>query len=292
VSTVIDTTPDGIVVGNRSTTLGGAIVIGADSSMTLPGRGTGSVLVGQSCESLGSYSVNVGYNTQAGENSVALGRNASTSSVGSVAIGYNSLSTGTQAISLGSGSEAQAQQCIAIGKNSKANQNDAISIGGDSQAIANQSLSIGFESRANFNNAVSIGYGVQATVANQFLVGNVNNNVIFGQCFYPFEINPTTFAGTTANLGSTLYGINLLQPAAGQTIVLPAITTGMIGVTITFRKLSGIGSNTDITCFTGNQYYPYNSGTLTAAGVPTLFIGGSESVGRACCIGATTWAVI
>jgi len=154
-------------------------------------------------------------------------------------------------------------------------------------------ISIGYNSRANFADAISIGDGVQATAASQVSIGNPSNNILFSQVFYPYEVNPTIY--TTVNptiAGAPAYGINILFFAGVQDIILPTITTGMNGIILIFRKTAGIGSNTNITCSTGNQYYPYNSGTVTAAGTYTLFIGGSESVGRVCCLGGITWAVI
>jgi hypothetical protein len=297
VDTVADTTPDGIVIGNDSTTLGGAIVCGAMCSMTTSGRGTGSVLFGQLCESFGSYSLNLGYNAISVQNGIAIGRGARAGNTvpgntESIAIGRDSVS-GTQAVAIGPSTSALFQDAIAIGKSATSNNAGGVAIGAYSQANGDQAISIGYNSTANFSNAVSIGNGVQAGTTNEFRIGNPSNNILFSQVFYPYEVNPTVYTATPVTIaGAPAYGINILSYAGVQNIILPTITTGMNGITLIFRKVSGIGSNTNITCSTGNQYYPYNSGTVTAAGVNTLFIGGSESVGRVCCLGGITWAVI
>jgi hypothetical protein len=297
VNTVADTTPDGIVIGNDSTTLGGAIVCGAMCSMTTSGRGTGSVLFGQLCESFGSYSLNLGYNAISVQNGIAIGRgaragNSNPANTESIAIGRDSVS-GTQAVAIGPSTSANFQDAVAIGKSATSNNAGGIAIGAYSQANGDQGISIGYDSRANFADAISIGDGVQATAASQVSIGNPSNNILFSQVFYPYEVNPTVYTATPATIaGAPAYGINVLSYAGVQYLILPTITTGMNGITLIFRKVSGIGSNTYITCSTGDQYYPYNSGTATAAGVNTLFIGGSESVGRVCCLGGITWAVI
>jgi hypothetical protein len=265
--------------------------------MTTSGRGTGSVLFGQLCESFGSYSLNLGYNAISVQNGIAIGRGARAgntvpASTESIAIGRESVS-GTQAVAIGPSTSANFQDAIAIGKSATSNNAGGVAIGAYSQANGDQAISIGYNSTANFSNAVSIGNGVQAGTTNEFRIGNASNNILFSQVFYPFEVNPTVY--TTVNptiAGAPAYGINLLSYAGVQDIILPTITTGMNGIILIFRKTAGIGSNTNITCSTGNQYYPYNSGTATAAGSYTLFIGGSESVGRVCCLGGITWAVI
>ncbi len=262
-STVLDTTPDGIVIGNRSTTLGGAIVIGADSSMTTTGRGTGAVLVGQSCESLGSYSVNVGYNTQAGENSVALGRNSSANSIGSVAIGYNSV----------------------------ANINQGTSVGHAAQS-AGTATAIGYNAQANFQSSLAIGTGVQTTAINQIALGGTSNFCLFNGLYYPVETSGTIITATGNLPAAPYYAIYKLGSAGAIDITLPVITTGMVGIQIMFRKTTTpLASVVRITCSAGNTYLPFNSITPTAAGTFTNLIGAGAVVGRVCVVDSGQWAV-
>jgi len=262
-STVLDTTPDGIVIGNRSTTLGGAIVIGADSSMTTGGRGTGAVLIGQSCESLGSYSVNVGYNTQAGENSVALGRNASANSVGSVSLGYNSSANANQGTSVGHGAQS-----------------------------AQSSTAIGYNSRANFVSSLAIGALVETTENNQIALGGTSNFCLFNGLYYPFETAATIITATGNLPAAPYYAIYKLGSTGAIDITLPLITTGMGGIQIMFRKTTTpLTAVVRITCSTGNTYLPLDSITSTAAGTFTTLLGSGVVVGRVSVIDSGQWAV-
>jgi hypothetical protein len=263
VSTIADTTSDGIVMGNRSTTLGGAIVIGADSSMTTGGRGTGAVLVGQSCESLGSYSVNVGYNTQAGENSVALGRNASAASIGSISLGYNSSANANQGTSVGHGAQS-----------------------------AQSSTAIGYNSRANFVSSLAIGALVETTENNQIALGGTSNFCLFNGLYYPFETSFTTITATGNLPAAPYYGTYKLGSTGAIDITLPTITTGMAGITLCFRKITTpLTALVRITCSAGNTFLPLDSITSTAAGTFGNFILSGQVVGRLTVISSGQWAV-
>lgn len=295
-TTLIDGTPNGIVIGNGSTTYGSCITIGNASFTTNATRGTGSVIVGNLCEALGNYSINVGHNAISVQNGVAIGRQARAGSnvahTEGIAIGKESLS-GTQAVSIGANNQANAQDAVSIGKTAYANGQGAVSIGGYAQSNGVKSIAVGYNSQANFDNAISIGDSVQATAVNEFRLGNTSNKILLKQIYYPFEISPTNITGTGGLPASPYYGTYRLASAGAITITLPVIVTGMEGIVLRFRKTTTpLASGISVTCSAGNTYFPFNSITATAAGVTTAFIGGGQTQMSACVISATQWAVI
>ena len=297
-TTLIDATPNGIVIGNASYSYGSSVVVGNGSTMTVAGRGTGAVLVGNICQSLGEYSVNVGHNAIGVQNSVCIGResragNSVVTNGGSVAIGKSSVS-GNQAVAIGVDSNANFQDAVAIGKLATATQAGSVAVGADSQANGTQAVAIGNATTANFANAVSIGNTVVATAANQFNLGNASNNILVSQTYYPWEISPTTITASSTLAASPLYGWYLIATTAAgtYTITIPVITPQMIGLVLNFRKINAtaFGSTCSIISSAGNSYFPLNS--VTATTTSTAFIGGTATTGRILIINATQFGVL
>lgn len=295
-TTTVDATPNGIVIGNGSTSLGSCITIGGGSFSTTPVRGTGSIIIGNICEALGNYSVNIGHNAISVQNGVCIGRQARAGSnvahTEGIAIGREALS-GTQAVSIGANNQANAQDAISIGKTALANGQGAISVGAYAQSNGIKSIACGYNATANFDNAVSIGDTVQCSTTNEFRIGNASHKMLFKQLFYPFEVSPTNVTATGLLPGGTpYYGIYRLASAGAVTITLPTIVAGMEGMIITFRKsTTPLASGISVTCSVGNTYLPFNSVTVTAAGVVTALIGGGQSLARVMVISPTQWAV-
>jgi len=261
--------------------------------------------IGNSASSTGGNSLAIGVNTISSLNAVALGSGSQANNQQSIAVGHLALVNGQQSVGVGEGvlasslqgvalgaeAESTNTQVISIGYQAKGNQINAIAIGALSQANGQEGIALGFQATANFSNSVSIGKGVACTANNDFRLGNATNKILVKQIYFPFDVSPTNISATGGLPASPYYGIYRISSGMSIVITLPAITAGMEGMIITFRKTGPITIVVSITCSAGNTYLPLNSTTSTAAGTNTTLLNTSSATGRVMVISGSQWAV-
>ena len=111
-----------------------------------------------------------------GENSIAIGPNASTTntSTASIAIGLGSNTNGTNAVSIGNGSQANKNSSVALGDNAQAGDNYTVSIGVNSKATAGWGVALGGYAEAG-HTALAFGYTAKATGQDSIALGTFAN---------------------------------------------------------------------------------------------------------------------
>ncbi len=133
----------------------------------------------------GPWSVAIGYNAQAKQESVAIGNYAITNANRAVSIGSNATSRFNGA-ALGYNANAQAQGSIAIGANSstgyrrssyQAENSIAIGYGASTSQGATNGIAIGYNATARYKNSVAIGHKAEADKENSIVLGNENTTV-------------------------------------------------------------------------------------------------------------------
>lgn len=155
---------DSVVVGSAiavSGTGGGQCVYVGGAITTATGQER-SVLVGHSINTSGDDGVAVGYGSYCRSTSVAVGRDAATTTSGTVTIGYTA-STGNNLRSIAIGMSANvtgtASYSVAIGYAAYAAGLNAVSLGYQANiaAAANNAVAIGYQSDVNFGHGTALG---------------------------------------------------------------------------------------------------------------------------------------
>ncbi len=125
-------------------------------------------------DSIGEYSFQYGYNTQAkGARSVALGSFTKAIGYSSVAIGDHAFAQGNYSIALGSAS-ATGSDAFAAGTYSFAGGNYSTALGYYSKAYGPFSVSIGSLTQANNAYSFAMGQGTETNADNSFAIGKYN----------------------------------------------------------------------------------------------------------------------
>lgn len=211
----------------------------------------GPMVFGNSCVSIGDYSLATGYKTS------AIGPYSFTTNFATSATGAYSTSIGLATVAGGGGSLAVGYMTSAMGSNSfagtsytSASGDNSFAIG--SYAVANQtdSIAIGYLAKASHNKSIAIGYNAQTTQDNQVVIGSCDGTVsIKGSV-----INFGTDCNTVINLpaakqfnNSILFDINFTQfqriyPTNPRIFELVFIKDG-IKSTITLDEQGNAGYN-------------------------------------------------
>ena len=150
----------------------------------------------------GENSIAIGPNastTNTSNASLAIGYGAKTSADGTIALGLNSHADDTAAVSIGNGSQANKVSSVALGTNAQAGDDYTVSIGVNSKATAgwgvalggyaeaaNTGLAFGYQAKATgVQDAIALGSFANATGANAMALGDhstaaVANSVALG----------------------------------------------------------------------------------------------------------------
>ncbi len=140
---------------------------------------------------IGTYSVAMGFNTQAteqfalalvngssaeAESAVAIGNGARAVQQDDMALGQSAVADGSSATAIGESSEATGSSSIAIGSAAHSIGDQSTALGKSCQAEGDNSTAIGFGSEALGNESLAIGNGVRADAFSEFSLGSNNTN--------------------------------------------------------------------------------------------------------------------
>ena len=143
---------------------GGEDYFETNQTGTLPSvTGAESIAIGRECTSTMANSFSFGHNSDAtGSPSVAIGLNVITGGDNAVGIGSGASANGDFSVSIGTGT-SPGENGIAIGRASDAGTLDSISIGNNSDVgTNNRGIAIGRSAIVNGLNAIAIGYTAEA----------------------------------------------------------------------------------------------------------------------------------
>ncbi len=149
---------------NDQLNLKNSIAIGSGEEGTATANGFESIAIGDDAQSAGyqSMAIGSGGTIAKGDNSMAIGYEASAEKTSSMALGYQSTASGLRSLSVGSKAVASGQESIAIGSSNndfgpKAEGYGSISIGSQSSATEQNAIALGYTAKANGRDSVVIG---------------------------------------------------------------------------------------------------------------------------------------
>ena len=154
---------------NTATGTEGALAIGDGST----GSGRGSTAIGAGSSTTEAYSVAVGHNAKANGGLIAIGNEATASSINAMAFGFAAKATGVGSLAVGQSITASGGGAIAIGSSNKAGGSNSISVGGSINNTSGQnSVRIGYntlqKSTYDLTGNYGIGIGYNAYTTNQY----------------------------------------------------------------------------------------------------------------------------
>ncbi len=160
----------GVLRLENSTTLLGSLSNGTT-------MGSNSIAIGKDTTSSSTYTIALGSGAKAtGSNSVSIGQNSEAQFL-SVALGNsakaNSTSGGSSAVGVAVGSHAKSTNtaAISIGSEATASGINSISMGQQSQASASETIAMGYDSVASGDYSIAIGMAAKSPDANSITIG-------------------------------------------------------------------------------------------------------------------------
>ena len=195
------------------------------------------------------------------DNSLQLGREASSNAANATAVGFQAKATVTSAIGIGYNAESIGEDAIAFGTANRASGSQAISIGKSASASASSSISIGNLTKSSKDDAIAIGRLANASGSNTIAVG-VNSEAS--------ALNSSAFgAGASATgTGSTAIGKSTLA-SQNNSIILGDHRDANIRV--------GIGTNTPTAKMQVSGTLRYVDGTQGTGKILTSDANGNAS---------------
>ena len=109
-----------------------------------------------------------------GENSIAIGPNASTTSTSarSIAVGLNASTTHTDSIAMGSNAKAAENKLVSIGPDATSTARYGVSLGNNASSNGTASIAIGNSTNASHDNAIAIGDAANTNSWATIAIGN------------------------------------------------------------------------------------------------------------------------
>lgn len=225
----------------------------------------------------GENSIAIGPNahtTSTSNSSLAIGYGAKTSADGTIALGLNSHADDTAAVSIGNGSQANKVSSVALGTNAQAGDDYTVSIGVNSKATAGwgvalggyaeaakTGLAFGYQAKATgVQDAIALGSFANATGANAMALGDhstaaVANSVALGHDSVAGSnmFNATSSGATFKNDA----GVNTtVSFAANSSAIGGAVSVGKAGNERQIQNVAaGRLSNTSTDAVNGSQLY-------------------------------------
>ncbi len=247
-------------------------------------------------DSIGTYSIAVGYNTKAGSDaSIAMGSstnasgNASTamgigtiaSAFGSTAMGNNTTASEHSSTAMGNGTTANGQNSTAIGINTTASGTNSIAMGDNAVASGIVSIALGLNTRASGFNATAMGYETSAngyfstaigfsTNARGFAttaIGMFNDSISAISQTLPTFLTPLFIVGNGDNNTTRRNAMVVLKNGnVGIGDNAPAVSMQLEGA-VAYNRHSYTATTTVFNINVGNQTYLRigSDGTGTAA---------------------------
>ena len=180
---------------------------------------------------IGTYSVAMGFNTQATEQyAVALVNNSSAEAESAVAIGNGARAVQQDDMALGQSAVADGSSAIAIGESSEATGTSSIAIGSAAHSIGDQSTALGKSCQAEGDNSTAIGFGSEALGNESLAIGNGVRADAFSE--FSLGVNNTNGGGDSENWVATdrLLSIGNGSTASTQSNALVILKNGDTGV--------------------------------------------------------------
>lgn len=163
-----------VSIGNASTVIdSGPIAIGYNA--TAGGTALGfCIAIGDNASATTLESISIGRNTVAStlNDSISIGRAATSTGGFNVAIGIAPNCSALDAVAIGRGITASGASGVALSHAATASNTNAIAIGDSSTASATNAVAISASSTASAANAIAIGQSANNSTANSCLIGN------------------------------------------------------------------------------------------------------------------------
>ena len=180
---------DSVASGEGAAALGGNAVGDYSVALGTQAKANGVYsFAGVNAGADGGYSIAIGYKTKVsteGEQSTAIGYNASATKKWSTAVGHYAKATGEESTAFGRNAEASGYQSIAIGyadasatgssalgTRAEANGERSTALGRSAVADGKSSVALGDNAKAQAENSVAIGTNSSATEADTVSIGN------------------------------------------------------------------------------------------------------------------------
>lgn len=153
----------------------------------------------------------------------------------------------------------------------------------------------------NIQQSTAIGYGAKVNGSNQIVLGTTSEvvvfpskQIVFGGAgltqWYPNSIGATYTAN--ASMSSPFSGHYFINSATTLTFTLPAITTDMVGLTFTFRRVNATISAVMNVLATGtNTVMGYNSGTNSLPPTTAVLMPANICAATVRCVNIGLWCI-
>ena len=184
-------------------------------------------------------SVSFGQGSSAGQNSVAFGNNATSSSTAneSVAVGASANAAGYQSVAIGYLAKTNSNNEIAIGNNAVTNGQNSSAIGYNSSATGYESVAIGYQSQAIGQNSSAIGYLAKTNNNNEIAIGN--NAVTNGQ-----NSSAIGYNSSATGYNSVALGYNTSASASNSAVLGNGASTSQSNAIILGDSNANVGIGT------------------------------------------------
>lgn len=258
----------------------------ANAESTVMGYGASAAgpwetIYGTNASGTGNVAVAIGYNAQAGNNGVAVGRNTVATSFATTVLGTNAVTNGNYATAIGWQAQAIQQNTVAVGASSYAAEN-ATAVGYQANAPGWSSIAIGYQANA-LSSTIAIGYGTNASVTSGWGGAQAIGYGAVANAVASTATGPSTLASGDNSIAmgykaqatsdySIAMGYNAITYGTGSTAIGQGAYTGTSSVTSIDSIAIGKGANS-------------TNGNATAVGV-----GASASANNAIAIGIFTSA--
>lgn len=255
------------------------IAIGKDATVSGVGSIHG-VAVGHGAITSGPYGFAGGYNTQAGDSAVGIGRENNATGQYAVSIGYSAIGTANSSIQIGAFTSA-GTDCINIGSGGYASGSGAIAIGSGNSVALGGAIVIGFGTfGSNANTVIGVGANDNGN-AYSTIIGkgafSVNGgggaSTVIGES--ASGASDSFAGGNAATAASSAVAVGASSNAAVQSIAL-----GFGTVSNSSQFVAGSGSNpiTDAYFGSGNDLVTLGNVHANIADANTIgFAGGTAS---------------
>jgi hypothetical protein len=168
-----------LFVGSWKSTSPGAVPVSGDGTRMMWYPDKAAFRVGRvggthwDKDSIGNYSMAVGFNTKAkGSVAIAMGYNTTASNDASIALGYETTASGTYSTAMGYDTDASGNSSTAMGVYAKASGGQSIAMGSFTTASGENSTAMGNEATASGTYTISMGRGPTASGWSSIAIGD------------------------------------------------------------------------------------------------------------------------
>ncbi len=126
----------------------------------------------------GTQSIAIGSvtTTAAGDQAIAIGKDADSNSGGCIAIGSASAATGGNAIAIGGTAVTNSSNGVAVGANTIVTGDLSVALGRSATTTATSAVALGYSASSTHTNTVVIGNGSTSTFSDSLVLGSIANH--------------------------------------------------------------------------------------------------------------------